>query len=337
VDNGNVVGNSSNAAQSLAANISGSGSLTISGVGTISLTGSNTYTGGTTINAGTLIIGAESALPAGESVLNNSSLVVDAGTASAPVTVGPISGDGSLIVNGYLQLSGSAVLSQQSALTISSGAALDIGADTFILNYGTSADPIANVVAELTNGRNGGSWNGTGILSSAVAAANAGGAAVYGVGYADGADGIISALSSGEIVIAPALLGDAKLAGTVTFGDFQILSQNFGSPGAWDMGNWTYGSTIAFGDFQELAINFGKASQFTIDLGSAPADTHAAVIVSASTPATPTLSSPAAATTKTSADHPAVASLSLFGDQSILAPAIIDEILGEIVQTNIHL
>jgi hypothetical protein len=40
------------------------------------------------------------------------------------------------------------------------------------------------------------------------------------------------------------LAGDAKLHGTVDFGDYQVLAQYFGSSGRWDEGNFTYGSTL---------------------------------------------------------------------------------------------
>jgi len=94
---------------------------------------------------------------------------------------------------------------------------------------------------------------------------------IYDVGYADGADGIVSGLSSGQIEIMPTLAGDATLAGTVDFGDFQILAQYFGSAGGWDQGNFIYASTINFGDFERLAQNFGQTASLLAAAGdSAP-------------------------------------------------------------------
>jgi alpha-L-arabinofuranosidase len=156
-----------------------------------------------------------------------------------------------------------------------SGGALDLGDNKLFLDYGSSADPIATIQSYIETGFSGGSWNGSGITSSAVAAANAAGG-YYGVGYADGADGIVSGLSSGQIEVMPTLLGDAKLTGAVSFGDFQLLSQYFGSSGGWDEGNWNYASVINFGDFQLLTQNFGQTTSL-----SAAARTGAASAFSA--------------------------------------------------------
>jgi len=51
-----------------------------------------------------------------------------------------------------------------------------------------------------------------------------------------------------------------QLRGSVTFGDFQILAEYFGSSGSWDEGNFTYNSVVDFGDFQLLAQDFGANS-----------------------------------------------------------------------------
>jgi alpha-L-arabinofuranosidase len=139
------------------------------------------------------------------------------------------------------------------------GGSLDLTNNSLTIDYGSGADPIGAIQSYVTSGYAGGAWNGPGIISSAVAAANSSGGA-YGVGFADSADGVDGNLSSGQIEVMPALLGDATLAGAVTFGDFQLLAQYFGSAGGWDEGNWTYGATIDFGDFQVLAQNFGKTA-----------------------------------------------------------------------------
>ncbi|HTW95204.1 MAG TPA: hypothetical protein VMD30_10445, partial [Tepidisphaeraceae bacterium] len=141
-------------------------------------------------------------------------------------------------------------------LTIDGGS-LDVTDTTLTIN--DAVDPIAAIQSYIQSGYAGGAWNGVGIISSSVAAANAAGE-LYGVGYADGADGIVGGLTSGQIEIRPTLLGDATLSGGVTFGDFQILAQYFGSTGSWDQGNWNYGTNVEFGDFQLLAANFGKSA-----------------------------------------------------------------------------
>ncbi|HUB25809.1 MAG TPA: PEP-CTERM sorting domain-containing protein [Tepidisphaeraceae bacterium] len=217
--------------------IAGTGALTLSGSGTVSVSTSNSYTAGTFVNSGELVIGSLSSLPA-----------------NSMATIGTSSTSGKMLLattGGTFSLSG---------LTVSSGSSLDIGGNTVILSYG-AADPIATIQSYLADGRNAG-WTAGEICSSAVAALNSSqGKLVYAIGYADGADGIVSGLSSGEIVIMPTLAGDAKLQGDVNFGDFQILAQYFGQSGtSWDEGDFTYGGTTDFGDFQLLAQDFGSNS-----------------------------------------------------------------------------
>jgi hypothetical protein len=148
--------------------------------------------------------------------------------------------------------SGTPCVVQVSSLSIGANSTFDIGNNELLINYGVNADPISTIQSYLA---------GSGIISSMVASLNAGqGSPVYGIGYADSADGIVSGLSSGQIEIMPALAGDAKLEGDVDFGDFQILTQFFGQSGGWDEGNFTGGSTIDFADFQLLSQNFGANS-----------------------------------------------------------------------------
>jgi hypothetical protein len=218
-------------------------------------------------------------------VSNAGTLTIDAGasgtfygpyTGSGPVNnfgsvyfnansvAGPITGGGSLNLGtaagvANLQLSLNAGPSVESSLNIGPGSTLDVTNNPFHLSYGAT-DPVSSISSYLASGYNNGAWNGMGIKSSAVAALNAGQSAlIYSVGYADGADGIVNGLASGQIEILPTLAGDAKLQGDVVFGDFQLLSQYFGQSGSWDEGNFAYGSTVNFGDFQLLSQNFGAS------------------------------------------------------------------------------
>jgi hypothetical protein len=173
----------------------------------------------------------------------------DFGGAAGISSLNLSSGANAAITTGF----GSAA--QISQLGLSSGSKFDIGQASLLINYGANTDPIKSIQAYLASGFNGGAWNGNGIISS-FAAANPG----YGVGYADGADGIVSGLSPGQILIKPALLGDATLSGSVDFGDFQILMDHFGQDGGWDEGNFLYGSTIDAQDFAALAANIPTSS-----------------------------------------------------------------------------
>jgi fibronectin-binding autotransporter adhesin len=270
VDNGGVVIDESSAA-TFGGNLSGNGTLTSVGSGTVTLTGDNTYTSGTTVDAGTLIVGGLDALPVGGAILNNSVLTVAAGSSDSPIISGQISGTGALTIeNGYLCLYSGSGLSQQSSVAIFGGSTLDVESNTFIVDYGSGTDPVSTILSYLRSGYYAGLWSGPGISSSTVANLDANQSqSVYSVGYADGADGIVSGLSSGQIEIMPTLAGDAKLQGGVGFGDFQLLAQYFGSSGGWDEGNFNYGGKVTLGDYQLLAQNFGASSALSASQAAA--------------------------------------------------------------------
>jgi autotransporter-associated beta strand protein len=213
----------------IAGNIRGSFGVTLAGPGTVTFSGANSYSGSANVVGGLLVVGAAGALP------NNANLTIGTNVSAAAVQ---------LAAN-----TGQCVLS---LLTINTNSTLDIANNTVFLNYGNTSDPITAIQSYLQSGE---------IISSSVASLNASQSAlIYAIGSADGADGIVAGLSSGQIEIMPTLVGDAKLQGNVVFGDFQLLSQYFGQGGGWDEGNFTYGSVIDFADFQLLSQNFGADS-----------------------------------------------------------------------------
>ena len=199
-------------------------------------------------------------LNAPPNVINNSTLTITSDTVYDSIT-----GSGTLIVGtptqpALLELANGGGTSQQSAVIINPGSQLDIGNNEFLINYSGQPDPISTIQGYLRTGYNGGAWNGPGIISSDVESADAGGGTGgQAIGYADGADGIVSGLSSGQIELLPTFYGDAKLQGSVTFGDDQIIAQHFGQSGSWDEGGFNYGGTVDFGDFQLMSANFGKS------------------------------------------------------------------------------
>ncbi len=147
-----------------------------------------------------------------------------------------------------------------------------------LVNYGLGVDPVSTIRAYLVSGYNGGTWTGAGIDSSAAAlpANNAS----YGVGYADGADGVVSGLSSGQIEIAYTLYGDANLDGVVNGDDFAILAGNLGkSVSGWDEGDFNYDGVVNGDDFAALVGNLGRQSNgdlVVLSAGYAAIDAFAA-------------------------------------------------------------
>ncbi len=214
--------------------IAGSGSLTKMGSRTLTLSTVNTYTGGTIVSAGTLVVGVTGALP-------NSSVSITGGT---------------------LQLAANTGLAQMPSLSITGNGVLDLNNNHIIINYGSGSDPISTIAGYLATGYNGGAWNGKGIDSSAAAVNSD-----YALGYADGAEGVVSGLTSGQIEVKYTLLGDADLDGSVTGTDFTIVIGNLGkstlangNPVGWDDGNFLYSGSVTGDDFTDLVGNLGKTA-----------------------------------------------------------------------------
>jgi PEP-CTERM motif len=132
-----------------------------------------------------------------------------------------------------------------------------------IINYGSGADPISSIVAEIKSGYAGGAWTGAGITST-----NAQSNSSYGIGYADAADPNNPAgLASGQIEIMYTLLGDANLDHKVNGDDFTLLATNFNDSvtNGWDKGDFNYSGTVNGDDFVLLADNFNQfASQSSV-------------------------------------------------------------------------
>jgi arabinogalactan endo-1,4-beta-galactosidase len=136
---------------------------------------------------------------------------------------------------------------------LSNSGTIDVQNNEMIVNY-TTNDPISTIRAQLISGFNGGLWNGAGIASS-VAAVNDS----YGLGYADGADNVVTGLSSGQIEIKFTLYGDANLDGIVSGDDFTILASGIGRQvSGWDQGDFNYDGVVSGEDFTLLVENLGN-------------------------------------------------------------------------------
>jgi fibronectin-binding autotransporter adhesin len=218
----------------LTGNISESGgsfSLTKQGVFTATLSGNNTYTGGTVVNGtGSIAITNGHALGTGPVTINAGSITTSAGFTSAM---------------------------HQSALTIVSGAKLDLNDNDLIVDYATGAGAAtaANIRSYLISGYNGSGWNGaTGIVSTA--AANDG-SRLTALGYADAGDvGLTTddgvAVPSKSVVVRYTYYGDSSLDGKVDLGnDFDLFLQGFTSTNAtsWELGDYNYDGVTDMTDF----------------------------------------------------------------------------------------
>ncbi|MGA2440237.1 MAG: fibronectin type III domain-containing protein [Tepidisphaeraceae bacterium] len=166
----------------------------------------------------------------------------------------------SLFPNYTLQIEGGAVVVLTSdqhvgGMQINGNGSLDVANNTMWINYGSNTDPISTIAAYIKSGYNDGSWTGPGIDSSAAALSKG----AYGVGFADGADGVVQGLSNGQIELKYTLNGDANLDGVVNAADINILAANFNkNVTGWDRGDFNYDGLVNAADFSELAANFNQ-------------------------------------------------------------------------------
>ena len=213
--------------------IAGKANIVKQGSSTLTISTKNSFTGGTTVNAGKLIVGAQNALS----------------------TNSPLSINGSAIV----QLARYTGLETFSSLAIAPNATLDVVNNNILIDYGSGSDPITTIAGYIKSGYNNGHWNGPGIISSAAQTPTNG--LLYGIGYADSADDVVTGLTSGEIEVKYTLLGDANLDGVVNGSDFNILAANFNqSVTGWDQGDFNYDGLVNAADFNAMAANFNQSA-----------------------------------------------------------------------------
>ncbi len=149
--------------------------------------------------------------------------------------------------------------------TISIGGALDIAGGFFIGRVGLGIPGFYNLV--LTNGRNGGTWDGNFQSFSSSAATASGRSDGLGIRLATdpnlpGANIVTfggQAVNPGDTCIAFVQNGDTELDRDVDFDDLLRVAQNFNLPGprAWTQGNFDYDNDVDFDDLLATAQNFG--------------------------------------------------------------------------------
>jgi MYXO-CTERM domain-containing protein len=244
---------------------------TYSATMTVGLENEQDIQGAAPNDLGNITVNVQSTVTSNPST-QSGSYVLNGGTLSAPATnltgsftqnggtatFAKITGSGSLVVNGgTTALASGGGASTVGALTISGSGALDIANNKLYIDYGNGSDPISTIAGYVKTGYNGGTWNGPGgIDTSAPLTVNG---LKYALGYADGKDGKVSGLTSGQIEVMYTLAGDANLDGFVNGEDFTILASNFNqNVTGWDQGDFNYDGTVNGEDFTLLAANFNQ-------------------------------------------------------------------------------
>lgn len=145
---------------------------------------------------------------------------------------------------------------QLSSLSATDGQ-VNLGDNSATVNYGVgNPSPISAIKADIISGYNNGSWNGTGIASSAAATNSA-----YALGYADGSTDSGTAANAGQVLIKYTLVGDANLDGAVNLTDLLALLNNYGqSDRDWAQGDFNYDGTVNLTDLLALLNNYGQSS-----------------------------------------------------------------------------
>jgi hypothetical protein len=171
-------------------------------------------------------------------------------------------------------LPGSGLPSVITSLDLVAGATLDLNESALIVDY-SAASPLATIRENIISGRGGsglgnGSWTGTGITSSAVAARDAVAPETHSVGYADNAMLPLGPYVSfrGQLVdntailIAPTLTADANLDGLVNDEEVTVVGA-FYRPGApnpqWQWGDFDYNGSIDDDDITILGALYNPA------------------------------------------------------------------------------
>jgi hypothetical protein len=157
--------------------------------------------------------------------------------------------------------------SKVASLSVSPGAVLDLTNNSAAIEY-AGGSPLNTIGSWIMSGYAGGSWSGTGIISSSAASNNAlPGAHITALGYGE-ASSIFSGfpalfvgqgVDSSSVLIRYTLAGDANLDGIVDTIDFNLLAENFSEGSkSWTDGDFNYDGNVDTTDFNLLAANFAQ-------------------------------------------------------------------------------
>ena len=278
----------------LTTDITGTGTTTVTGGAAgsyISSLTTNTMTQGALVNHGITIINTGGTIGP---VSGTGSLSIGNGSGSALVSVASVT-QASVTVSDQARLrivgSPGRSTSTVTALTVASTGQVDVGANTLYVDR--TATPFSQIQGYVNSGRNGGTWNGAGIISSFVAADPN----HYGLGYVDGgaAANVGSGIPVNEVIVRPALIGDTGFLGSVTIaGIRQIVRHGFYNDGLsthnWADGDFTGDGLVNIADIRAI-VRSGNYNNGVVFATATPHVATPSLSGRTASPATTTLGS----------------------------------------------
>jgi autotransporter-associated beta strand protein len=256
--------------------------LIISNTGTFDTHGFNT-----TLNPGAHITGTGNFHEIGGGVLTTNGVgTVTNGTAGF---IGGLTIDaGTLAVASGRDASGK--ITHTAALSVASGAALDLNDNDLVYNYSNGGAPDATRLATVQQlasiGYAGGAWTGAGITSGVAKSVAADGTNSHktALGFAEasaaGISGFDGVTTDGDmILIRYTYGGDSNLDGQVTSTDFDAVSLHFNQSGqTWVTGDFNFDGIVNALDFNAVATNYGAAQINSQALGAVVPEPSAALL-----------------------------------------------------------
>ena len=229
------------------------------------LSGSHAVTTPIVLNRDTTIdVAAGSSISLGGDVTGQTFAVTKTGAGG--VSLKNVRTTGALSVNGgrmeILPNGTSSGTSRVGSLSVAAGAKLDLGDNKLVT---TSA--VSTIASLIASGRNGGTWNGSGIVTSQSAATSAGLTSI-GVATAAQSKGIATGattawagqtVTGSDTLVMYTYAGDATLDGKINVDDYGRIDLNAIVPGAsgWYNGDFNYDGKVNVDDYGIIDFNVG--------------------------------------------------------------------------------